>query len=275
MTYETIGGGTLDYFPCRYGDSKLLFRGPRRDVTGDYVAFLGGTETYGKYIPKPFPELVEAQMGLKCINFGLPNAGVDVFANDASVLDVAHGARATVVQVMGASNLNNRFYSVHPRRNDRFLAASQLMQTIFREVDFTEFNFTGHMLRTLETVAPERFQMVVDEVQQAWLARMQLLLNRVGGKKILLWFSDHLPEQKVEGRNAPQDPFAVTRQMIDRVGGMVQEVVEVEASPAAMARGTEGMVFGDLDRPAALGMLGPMAHDEVTDRLVLALTDLP
>ncbi len=36
---------------------------------------------------------------------------------------------------MGAQNLSNRFYAVHPRRNDRFLRASTLMKTIFREVD--------------------------------------------------------------------------------------------------------------------------------------------
>lgn len=32
MTYDALGAGALDYLPCRYGTSKLLFRGPRRPV---------------------------------------------------------------------------------------------------------------------------------------------------------------------------------------------------------------------------------------------------
>ncbi len=58
----------------------------------------------------------------------------------------------TVIQVMGAHNMSNRFYAVHPRRNDRFLRASLgCCKTIYPEVDFTEFNFTRHMLTALAT----------------------------------------------------------------------------------------------------------------------------
>ena len=54
-----------------------------------------------------------------------------------------------MIQVSGAQNLSNRFHAVHPRRNDRFLRASTLLKTIYRDVDFTEFNFTRHLLTTL------------------------------------------------------------------------------------------------------------------------------
>ena len=46
MTYDALGAGALDYLPCRYGTSKLLFRGPRRPLKEPYIAFLSGTETY-------------------------------------------------------------------------------------------------------------------------------------------------------------------------------------------------------------------------------------
>ena len=39
-------------------------------------------------------------------------------------------ARLTVLQVTGAQNMSNRFYSVHPRRNDRFLKASPLLRAM-------------------------------------------------------------------------------------------------------------------------------------------------
>ncbi len=182
MAYAYPGDGALDYFPCRYGKSKLLFRGPRRDLAKPYVAVLGGTETYGKFVPVPYPALVEQQTGLRMVNLGCINAGPDVYVNEPVVLDIASKAQVTVVQIVGAQNLSNRFYAVHPRRNDRFLRASSLLCTIFREVDFTEFHFTRHMLQTLQAVSPEKFEVVAEELRAAWVARMIGLLNMIPGK---------------------------------------------------------------------------------------------
>jgi uncharacterized protein DUF6473 len=63
MTIDALGLGALDYLPCRYGNSKLLFRGPKRSLDEPYIAFIGGTETYGKFLAKPFPVLVEEEFG--------------------------------------------------------------------------------------------------------------------------------------------------------------------------------------------------------------------
>ena len=64
MAYDYAGEGSLDYFPCRYGRSRLLFRGPRRDLGGRYAVVLGGIEAYGRYIPQPYPALLEDGLGL-------------------------------------------------------------------------------------------------------------------------------------------------------------------------------------------------------------------
>lgn len=273
MTYETMGDGALDYFPCRYGKSKLLFRGPKRKLEGDYVAFIGGSETYGKFIERPFADLVEDQTGMPCVNFGWLNAGVDVFAGDATVLEAAGAARATVVQVMGAQNMSNRFYAVHPRRNDRFLQASALMRTVFREVDFTEFHFTRHMLRSLRTLSPERYDMVREELQNAWIARMKILLGKIGGKTVLLWFADHAPEMSLEDDLA-HDPLYVTREMVEQLRPLVTEVVEVTVSEAALAQGTDGMKFSQMEAPAAAQMMGPAAHAEAAQALSASIKGL-
>ncbi len=271
MSYESVGDASLDYAFCHYGESKLQFRGPKQPLKGDFIAFLGGTETFGKFIPVPFPYLVQKALKRQCVNFGQVNAGIDVYLDDPAVLAACRRARHTVVQVMGANNLSNRYYSVHPRRNDRFLKASALMQSLFRDVDFTEFHFTRHMLGAVAQAAPERFQLIVDEVQQAWLARMELLINKLDGRVILLWFADHSPDDAALGTQCRDDPFAVTRWMIERLAPKVEDVVEVAASAAALARGPEGMVFGPMDAPAARGMLGPAAHKEAARALVRAL----
>ena len=154
MNYANLDQESLDYFPCRYGASKQLFRGPRRRLEGDFVAFLGGTETYGKFMETPYPAMIEHETGVRSVNLGCVNAGIDAYFSDKSLLDICSKARATVIQVMGAQNMSNRFYAVHPRRNDRFLKASGLLEKIYPEVDFTDFSFTRHLLATQKDISP-------------------------------------------------------------------------------------------------------------------------
>ncbi|MEM7753079.1 MAG: DUF6473 family protein [Pseudomonadota bacterium] len=270
MTYDVLGAGALDYMPCRYGQSKLLFRGPERRLDAPYVAFLGGTATYGKFIKTPFPALVESGLGVNCVNFGIANAGVDVLLHDGFLSEACKGAQTTVVQIIGAQNLSNRFYTVHPRRNDRFVTASALLKSIYPEVDFAEFHFNKHMLSCLYNVSKERFAAVRNEVQTAWLARMKLLLKKASGKVVLVWFADHAPLLQEPAGLDPaksRSPLFVTREMLDELAPHASAYVEVIATPEAMASGTDGMVFSQLEAMAAAEMLGPKAHGELAQQL--------
>lgn len=249
-------------------------------MDGEYALFLGGTLTYGRFIETPFPALLEEDTGIKCVNLGWQNAGIDAYLNDPAVMEIAAKARVTVVQVLGAQNMSNRFYAVHPRRNDRFLNASGMMKQLFRDVDFTEFSFTRHMLSVLRTISPERYAIICDELQAAWLARMRHLLRGIGGRVILLWFADHHPLVPTEGQrrgdillkgDLARDPLFVDRDMIEKLRPIVTDVVEVVASPAALSQGTSGMVFTPLEAGAAAATLGPLAHREATEALRPAL----
>jgi len=273
MAYERPGETSLDYMPCRYGASKLLFRGPRRSLSGRYAAFLGGTETYGKFVPRPYPALVEARTGLKCVNFGWPNAGIDVFLNDADVLAAAANSAVSVLQVPPAQNMSNRFYRVHPRRNDRFLEASAMLRAIYPEVDFTEFHFNRHMLARLQETSPERFCMLREELQTAWRARMRLLIEQIAAPVILLWMSRHPMEGAAEVPDIRADPAFVTREMIDDLARVALTVVDATASVNAIRAGTHGMVFSEFDTVAAGELLGPAAHDEAAAKLAAVLAD--
>jgi len=273
MAYERHRGEALDYKPCRYPGSKLLFRGPRRALDTPYLAFLGGTETYGKFIQIPFPNLLERDLGVPCVNFGWPNAGVDVFLNEPAILKAASRAQAVVLQLPCAQNMTNRFYSVHPRRNDRFLGPSALMKTIFSEVDFTEFHFTRHLLRHVKTVAPDRFSLLRDELQQAWIARMRLLLTQLGSNTVLLWFSGRRPAEDNDSPDLVLDPAFVTRRMIQAIADKSACVVQVCASDAAKAVGSAGMIYSGLEASAAAELLGPMAHEEAARALMPTLSD--
>ena len=235
MKHDTIEAG-LGHAPCRYGSSRLLFRGPKRPLDGRHIAFVGGTETFGRLLPEPFPALVEELVGEPCVNFGQVNASVDAFLADPIVPEACRDAVLTVVELTGAHNVSNRFYSVHARRNDRFLRASSVFRAVYPEVDLADACFTRHLLQKIQAEAPERFHILREELQVAWLARMRSFLRAVGPRVLLLWLSPHLPSDAPwEGRAEPlaRDPLFVTRRMIDQLRPLVRGVVMVQPSPAA------------------------------------------
>ncbi|MEO0403120.1 MAG: DUF6473 family protein, partial [Pseudomonadota bacterium] len=146
-----------------------------------------------------------------------------------------------------------------------FVEASALLRAIYRDVDFTEFNFTNHMLQRLNLISPDRFQPVLEELRTAWIARMRLVLSQIPGKTVLLWASTASPEDI--GDDFDADPAFVTRTMLDTVIPMATDYVEVIASPDAVEAGTEGMVFSEMEAPAAAQMLGPQSHTEIAAAL--------
>ena len=268
MAFERVDASPLNYNQCRYGQSKLLFRGPRRSLKSDYISFVGSSETYGKFVETPFVEMVEEAMGIPCANFSAMNAGVDAFIHDPSLLGLFNRSQTTVIQVMGAQNMSNRFYSVHARRNDRFLKASTLLRSIYREVDFSEFSFTRHLLTTLKAVSPQRFAAIEMELRSAWFARMELMLRQINGRCILLWLREPQPEIFSAADLGPE-PLFLDAPLVGRLQGMVDEIVEVDI---AHERGVlDGMVYSAMEAPVAQQMIGPATHRKIADRLLKVL----
>lgn len=271
MSFELPGAAALDEQPCRYGSSKLLCRGPQKPLDAPYVAFLGGSETYGKFVQHPFSALIEDALAKPCVNLGSVNAGLDAFVHDPEMLRIASGADLTVVQVLGAQNLSNRFYRVHPRRNDRFLEPSAMMSSIYGEVDFTEFHFNKHLLCTLHNLSEDRFGVIREELQEAWLGRMRLLLQALGPRTVLLWLRYRQDrQQEAQVRLGPK-PHLVTRSMIDALRPSVQSVVEVPIKPARQSGELGDMIVGPMQMPAAGHMIGPGGHQEIASRLLAEL----
>ncbi len=271
MAYERLVEGKLDYAPCRYGSSKLLFRGPRCDMSRDYVAFLGSTETYGKFIETPFPELFAEQAGIAALNLGSVNAGIDAFHDDPTIAELCRGARACVIQVMGAHKLSNRYYSVHTRRNDRFLYASDDLRTLYPEVDFADIHFTRHLLSVLLDICPERFRAIRHELTEVWVQRMDDLLERIGRPAALLWLSSRNPEDPASAPSDP-DPLFVTKEMIDRLGKKTSKLIRVAIPPRDPEAAPEGMVFSELEIAMARELPGPRTHRVVAQLVEQALS---
>lgn len=273
MSYELTSASALSDEPCRYGTSKLLVRGPRRDLDLPYLAFMGGTEVYGRFVEVPFVSQVENALGRTCVNLGSVNAGLDSFMRDAELKTVARGADLTVLQVLGAQNISNRMYQVHPRRNDRFLQASNALTALYGEVDFTEFHFNKHLLTGLESCSADRFTAVRTELEIAWVSRMSQLIDELDGKVVLLWLRYELGR---EDRNSllNHEPTMVEGAMIDALRGQVQAVIEMPVQTAGSADDIDGMTLGSMDLPAAEHMIGPSEHMRIANAAADQLADI-
>lgn len=102
--------------------------------------------------------------------------GVDHHLTDPALPAAAGMAGAFVLVLPPLGNLSTPLYSVHPRRNDRFLVARPALKSLYPEVDFASFAFTGHALTTLAATCPDRFLQLRKVLAAAWIERMQRLL---------------------------------------------------------------------------------------------------
>lgn len=252
-----LGAGVLDYAPCRYGQSRIVFRGPPCDLSGPYVAMLGGSATFGKHVARPFPALVQDALTLPVANLGTLNGGPDVYLCDLATLQIAARARLAVVQVTGAEGLSNPLYTVHSRRNDRFLAATPALRALYPQVDFTEIHFTRHLLQVLRRQDPARFPTVVGILQDHWLTRMRELLSRLP-RPLFLWLMPDDPDH---------DPLFIEPPMIDALRPLAR-ILPFGPSPQARTR---GMTIPGSEAPRAACLPGPAVHAEIAACLVTAI----
>ncbi|MEO9823821.1 MAG: DUF6473 family protein [Paracoccaceae bacterium] len=259
------------YELCRYQGTKLSFRGPQKSFRGPYIATLGGTETFGPFVQAPYPTLLEDWLDQTVVNLGVRQAGVSLFASEQWLLDCASKSDVAVLQVLGAGNMSNRLYSVHSRRNDRFLAVSPALKELFPEVDFTEFSFIRHLLQSLADRSSDGFEVLVEELRFAWVQRMKRVLSCIDAPVIMLWMSDRSSSTPAERPQGPE-PLFVTKAMMGALEPLVASVVEVVASTEVDR--LEGKQYTQMERDAAYSAPTPVHHAQVAEQLCNAIREI-
>lgn len=267
------GAGALDHDLCRYGTSRLRFRAQGRGLTDNYIAVIGGAETFGRHVEAPFADLLEQALGLRCVNLGVAGAGPGAFLDDPGVIAICAGARLTVIQLGGVQNVGNRFYAVHPRRNDRLIRPTGMMRAVFPEVDFTIFHFTRHMLEHLHRVSPRRFGMIRDELRRAWVAGMNRLTARIGGPIVLAWIGDRGPADPGD-TTFDGDPLFLTARMMADLRGRIHGLAEVLDISRSEDEALEGKRYDLAEIGAALRLPGPRAHGALAAELARMISPL-
>ena len=180
--------------------------------------------------PRSSARLTPAVTGRVLDRLLVPSAqveGVDMHLGDPELAQRAEEARGFVLVLPPLGNLSNPFYSVHPRRNDRFVAARPALKALFPDVDFAAIAFTGHALGTLAGTCPDRFAEVRKVLAALWVTRMRLLLERLPVKGVLIDLPSPgwLPRPPIpgEGRRRlavnPEDRIAAAEALRFRLGG--------------------------------------------------------
>ncbi|MEX0337482.1 MAG: DUF6473 family protein [Arenibacterium sp.] len=265
-----MGLQNLDHFSlykdlCQYGTSPQMCRGPKRNQRHGEIALLGGSETFGKFVRRPFAYILEEISGEICVNLGGSDLGLDALVADEDLLQVADRAEHVVIQVLSAANLTNPFYRVHPRRNDRFIEPTKALRDLFPEIDFTQFHFTRHLLSALQLESTTRFQQVVEALQVVWLRKMAVLIERYRGRVTLLWLQYDTPATR-KGLIGAHTQL-VDRRMVDELRPRLGGVIDISLKPAGFAGELNGNENGPFSLPAAAQMLGQASHYEVAETL--------
>jgi len=211
-----------------------------------------------------------AQLKQPVVNLGAVNAGLDVLTDDPAISSAVQKADAVVFQLPGAHNMSNRFYKVHPRRNDRFLRASDIMRTIYPDVDFTEFHFTRHLLTHLTELSMDRFEILQTELRTAWVARMRRFISIVGRPVHLLWLANRTPDDG-PCNALGSEPLLVTREMLDAISSAAASVTVATPESDFDPDDTRGKRFAMSEEAAARLLPGPKLHARAADALMAHL----
>lgn len=186
MSYVSTDMRPIDFSVCQYGRSSFLLRGRKIHTHEPFWVCLGGAKTYAETVVTPFATQLERRFGVPVINMGIGQSGPDAFWGDPDLMDLINRADLVIAEPPSVMHQSNRFYQVHPRRNDRFIRPSEDLVTLFPEVDFTDCHFTKHLLCKLSLCDPKRFQRVKDDILATRQEKMNVLLNHA--KTSFLWY---------------------------------------------------------------------------------------
>lgn len=259
MSFERWGQSSLDLAPVSYGSGRVFFRGPKPHGTG-YYAFLGGSDTEARFAPAPFPTLVGTALNAEVMNLGVRGAGPDVFLNLPEVAGAMAKARAVIIDLPLVSNLTNRFYRVHPLRNDRVLTGSDALRALVPDTDLVEVCFTQHMLQAIDKSSPVAARAVHAALRAKWQDQMRRLVASIRVPCVLVHHGT--------GR------VPVTPPMIEGLRGQVAAVVEAPVTDEARAEGAKFLVAGAAAPPGLAQALSARAHGDLAQALIPVLQAL-
>jgi|JRYL01.1.fsa_nt_gb hypothetical protein len=182
--YQELDAPHFDYDLVTHpGLGEELFRGPAVADGAPYMVCIGGAQTFGRFVARPFAQTLGAAMGLPCRNLGLGGAGPR-FALRDDVRRVLDRAKLVVVQYFSGRSASCSLFdnSETGRASGRYLPTSKYMR------------FEQFFERMAERQEPHLLQRIVEEMREDYVDAMVRLARSLQVPKVALWISQRVPD---------------------------------------------------------------------------------
>ncbi|MFW7414200.1 DUF6473 family protein [Demequina sp. SO4-18] len=200
--YQERDWEVVDYRLYQEPRSELWFRGPEPAALapGGYVVCLGAAQTFGCFCERPYPALLEEELGMPVVNLGYGGAGPRFFARHPELLTLINGAALVVVQVMSArSEDNSRFASgglelLTDRATGERVSAANAYASLLAEGDARLTALPRAVRKGVRIVkgAPE-VRRVLAQTRRNWIDSYRVLFDGITAPTVLLWMSRRRP----------------------------------------------------------------------------------
>jgi hypothetical protein len=224
--YQAADHPVIDYQYQPLPDSDVLYRGPAPTNLhdGGYLACIGGAQTMGRLVERPYPTLLGEALSLEVLNLGHGGGKPRYFSQTPGILEALNRAALVIVQVMSARGVENSVFRPVSVKNS-FLADKRVATD-------QKPLFADHAYNRLARESDQRTLLaLLEETRDNYLSQMRELLQAIRVPKLLLWFSARSPEYEPAFGSAlallGDYPHMVDRATVEALRGMADGYVEV------------------------------------------------
>lgn len=277
--YQATDKEIVDYQYFTLPETSALARGPAPTTLnqGGYIACIGGAQTLGRFVERPYSHQIADTLQHQVLNLGHGGGKPQYYNSRPALFRYLNKASAVIVQVVSARAVENSIFKPASIENS-FLIDK-------RKQDGEKPQFANHAYgRLLREAGPEVVARIVAETREQWTSEMTTLLMRIKVPKILLWLSVRPPDYQESFETVDSVlgayPHLVNRAMIDALRPVADAYVEYTGSvglPQKLVSRFDGnpvAVFPRQEVPSEnLYYPSPEMHKEVAE-MILSLTDL-
>jgi hypothetical protein len=216
--YGRLDAPAFDYELGEVPGTGTLFRGPVADTRRPYIAAVGGAQTFGRFVGRPFPTVLAERLGMPCLNLGFGGAGPR-FAMRPDILPLLQGARLVVVQVFSGRSASNSLFDNTDCRNTGRVVATGEWTTFERFLD-----------RLLMREDPALAERTVRETRDDFVFDMTRLGRALAVPTVLLWLSRRPPDYAIDWSRGfgilNHFPQLIDRAVVERIRPVFSAYVE-------------------------------------------------
>jgi hypothetical protein len=222
LGYQKRDFEIVDYQMYCDKETGLWLRGPQPKQLKDdqYIACLGGAQTFGCFCNKPFAELVQEALSIQVINYGVGGAGPSFFLQQEKILRSLNKAACTILQVMSGRSESNSVFdtgglSYITRRSDgrRLGARAAYQNLLWRKMIFGR----------------KDLKRIIAETRENWIMNYKSLIEKIKSPVVLFWFSIREPDYKERYLHVStllgRFPHLVNRTMLEAIKNEAEDYV--------------------------------------------------